>query len=220
MDAIICPMCSIKNPADAMRCGKCRGNLRGGVFVEQDTDGLKASFRWFSWRWFLTFAPGTVLALLGSGLLIWLFSKAEPTFRNSGDFLVMILALGFLVWGLWGLYTVLSILLNRTYIEVAGGELRIHHTPLAARRECAIRCENLVEVNIEEVSKSAIPIIVPVEGGGSIDLTAKLFQLNASLANGKKEVLLSSPNLAVAAFLRSAIKKHSGLEAPISWEPD
>jgi hypothetical protein len=85
--------------------------------------------------------------------------------------------------------------LNRTDIEVVGGELRIHHTPLAVRGKCAIRCENLEEVNIEEVSKSAIPIIVPVAGGGSIDLTAKLFQLNASLGNGKKEVLLSSPNL-------------------------
>jgi hypothetical protein len=97
MDAIICPMCSTKNPADTMRCGNCRGNLKGGVFVEQDTGGLKVSFRWFSWRWFLTFVPGTVFALLFSGLLLWFFSKAKPTFRSAGDLLLLTSALGFLV---------------------------------------------------------------------------------------------------------------------------
>jgi len=110
----------------------------------------------------------------------------------------------------------LGIALNRTDVEVAGGEVRVRHGPLAIRRKWAIGCDIPWKLQIEEVSRRAIPIIIPVEGVGVIPLAAKLFQLSVWLPGEEKKVLLSSPDPEVAVFLKSAIEKHSNIQTPLS----
>ncbi len=51
---------------------------------------------------------------------------------------------------------------------------------------------------------------------GVILLAAKLFQLSVWLPGEEKKVLLSSPDPEVAGFLKSAIEKHSNIQAPLS----
>lgn len=242
MDAIICPMCGTENPADATYCGNCRVNLRlalkdpgeikralrdsvprpssehspalgdipSGLLVQQDADGLKASFRWFSWERLLVSIPGTAFALLCAAFGWFIFSEHEPG-ESMSCFAVF--PLGFLVLGLWGLYTILVITLNRTKVEVTGGEFRVRHGPLAIRRKWAIGCDIPWKLQIEEVSKRAIPIIIPAEGGGAILPAVKLFQLSVWLPGEEKEVLFSSPDREVAVFLQSAIEKYSSIQA-------
>lgn len=243
MDATICPMCGAENPADATHCWSCGVNLKlalkdpgeiesilrasaprpssehgravgdmpGGLLVQQGADGLKASFRWFSWKRLLVPIPGTVSALLCSAFFGWfMFSEDEPGLTLSWP---IVFASGFLVLGLWGLYTILGIALNRTRVEVAGGQFRVRHGPLAIRRKWAIGCDIPWKLQIEEVSKWAVPIFLPVEGGPVIPLSVKLFQLSVWLPGEEKKVLFSSPDSEAAVFLKSAIEKHSSIQA-------
>jgi len=193
------------------------GDIPSGLLVQQDVDGLKASFRWFSWSRLLVSIPGTVFALLCSAFFGWfltgILAEDKPRLTMSWPIVV---ALGFLVLALWGLYTILGIALNRTDVEVAGGEVRVRHGPLAIRRKWAIGCDIPWKLQIEEVSRRAIPIIIPVEGVGVIPLAAKLFQLSVWLPGEEKKVLLSSPDPEVAVFLKSAIEKHSNIQTPLS----
>ena len=204
-------------PRPAPEHSQALGDIPSGLLVQQDVDGLKASFRWFSWSRLLVSIPGTVFALLCSAFFGWflpgILAEDKPCLTMSWSIVV---ALGFLVLALGGLYTILGIALNRTDVEVAGGKVRVRHGPLAIRRQWAIGCDIPWKLQIEEVSRSGIPIIIPVEGGGVILLAAKLFQLSVWLPGEEKKVLLSSPDREVAVFLKSAIEKHSNIQAPLS----
>lgn len=188
------------------------GDILGGLLVQQGADDLKASIRWFSWERLLVAVSGTAAVLLfalvlGSGRGI--LSDAE----SGWDPELFIVFTFPLVLGLWGLYTILGIVLNRTDVEVSGGEFRVRHGPVAIRRKWAIGCDVVWKLQVEEVRTGPMRLL---EQLSFIPLAPELFQLSICFPGEEKKVLLVSPDREVVVSLASDIEKCKRIQAPQS----
>ena len=113
------------------------------LHLQQDIGGLRASIRWFSWTRLFMYLPWTIVGFL----LAWFFG--EVWFQNYYMWLFFILPC--LALGLGGTYLCLTILFNSSTIQVAGGELGVHHGPLPFPGNRSVQCSDLKLLYAERV---------------------------------------------------------------------
>ena len=176
--------------------GRSRPRLPHGLILQQTSGGLHASFRLFTWRRFLVLAAWVAIALLFAALFAWTASEGAVQPHGRGELVLGACALVLLLTGLFGLVAALGLLLNRTYLEVVGGELRAYDRPLAVRRKRAVRCQDLARLGVESIDARWM---------------GTLFSLVATLRDGRRVFLASTPDREIMAVLQSAVERQVGI---------
>jgi len=185
------------SPTAAVRS---RSRRPHGLILQQTPGELHASFRLFTWRRFLILAAWVAIALLVGASFARVASEGAVQPEGRGELVLGACALVILLTGLFGLYAALGLLLNKTYLEVVGGELRAYDRPLALRRKRAVvRCQDVARLGVESVD---------------VRWMGTQFSLVATLREGRRVFLATTPDREIIAVLQSAVERQVGIGVP------
>jgi hypothetical protein len=144
-------------------------------------------------------AAWVAITLLLAAFFARVASEGAVQPDGRGELVLGACALVILLTGLFGLYVALGLLLNKTYLEVVGGELRAYDRPLALRRKRAVRCQDLARLGVESIDARWM---------------GTHFSLVATLRDGRRVFLASTPDREIMAVLQSAVERQVGIGVP------
>ncbi len=182
---------------------------RARLHLQEGFGELHASYRWFSWKRLLIYVPGTILFVFLGILFSWL----DLTFSSrSGVSILTITEAGLLIVGLWGIYRITAVLINRTVIVIASDRLSVHHGPLPYPGNCSVQCDELKEVRVEKRSREGLPLFLPVEGSPGLTPKADFYELRTVLKDGRKFKLVYGSDEQTIHYLEATITQHLRLQ--------
>ena len=171
-------------------------NLR----VEELGRNLRISWRWFRWP-IVMLVP---FCIAWNSFLVGWYSLAFSGDGPPGAFKIifLIFPIGHVAVGIGLLYACLVGLLNRTRIDIARNEIRVHHGPIPAGRNRVIPVGEVSQLYVKHehnVSSKNAPL-------GSYSLVAKL-------ASGREVKLLPrNSELDVARAVEQLVESHLDIE--------
>jgi fumarate reductase subunit D len=168
-----------------------------GLELRQNSNQFSATYPWFSNGRMIRAMAAPLVCLLTSMFMFW------GVFGNDGfsfllDFVLLILAVGLLVYGSWTAYLMICIVLNSTTVNITRDELKVIHSPIPARGNQIVKCFDISELSIEEKKEKWL--------SGDWEIKSSLYQLKAQLRNGSVIVLLSGPKYEIIHRLQQGIE--------------
>ena len=163
------------------------------VSVQQEADGLRLSYRWFSWK-YLFFA---LFCLVWDGFLVFWYriALAHPSPDNIALWFPVVhvaIGIGLTYWTLAGF-------LNRTVVRVSTSEVTIRHGPLPWFAQKPVPASEIGQLYREEITRST-------RNG-----TSTQYRLSAVLRDGRKRKLLTCDSPDVALFVEQEAERYLGI---------
>ena len=186
---------------------------KSGLSVQVDEVSFRASFRWFSIKWFSVYFPWIYYLLL---VIFWRevirqlsdFDLFQWIISHQAIFVILV------ILAIWNAYKWLALLINRTVITADHQKMIVRHQPLPTYGNRAFQTENITQLFIAKVVKRTLPALLVDYYGPILRINRKelvFYQLNALCKDKVARGILIGAEYEVVHYLELRLEDFWGI---------